>query len=58
VEHIADAAAGVDERRSEPVEFAPQVADVGLHDLSLAGIVQAPYVPQELGPGQHAALMA
>src|SRR6266851_4092105 len=57
VQHIAKAAAGVDERRPEPVEVAPQVADVGFHDLRLAGIAQAPYVLQELGPGQHAALM-
>ena len=48
---VADAAAGVDERRPEPVELAPQVADVGLHDLGLAGVAPAPDALQELGPG-------
>jgi hypothetical protein len=57
-QRIADAPAGVDERRPDPVELAPQVADVGLHDLGLARVAPAPDVLQELGPAQHAALMA
>src|SRR5262249_1811248 len=56
-EQVADAAAGVDERRPEPVELAPQVADVGLHHLRLAGVAPAPDSLQQLGPGQHAALV-
>jgi len=48
----------VDERRPEPVELAPQVADVGLYDLGLAAVAPAPHELQELGSGQHAALMA
>jgi len=48
----------VDERRPEPVELAPQVADVGFHDLGLPGVASAPDVLQELRPAQHAALMA
>ena len=57
-ERVADAAAGVDERRPEPVELASQVADVGLHHLRLAGVAAAPHALQEFGPAQHAALMA
>src|ERR1700758_1193846 len=47
---------GGQRRRAEPVELAPQVADVGLHHLGLAGVAAAPHALQQLGPGQHAAL--
>src|SRR5215469_2320423 len=54
---VADAALGVDERRAERVELAPQVADVGLHDLGLARVVPAPHSLQQLRPRQHPALV-
>src|SRR5208337_4230542 len=54
---VADAALGVDQRRPERVELAAQVADVGLHDLGLPGELPAPYVLQQLLPGEHPPLV-
>jgi acetyl-CoA C-acetyltransferase len=57
-QQVADSAAGVDERHAEPVELAPQVADVRLHDLGPARLLPAPDLPQQLLAGQHAVLVA
>src|SRR5579875_4035844 len=49
-------ALGVDHRRAERIQLAPQVADVGLDDLRLARIIPAPDILQQLFPGQHPAI--
>jgi hypothetical protein len=47
----------VDHRRPEPVQLAPQVADVRLDDLRVPGVIAAPDVAEQLGAAEHAALM-
>src|SRR6204780_2156184 len=56
-EAVAHASLGVDHRWPERVQLAPQIADVGLHDLGLAGVVPSPYVLEELRPGEHPSLV-
>ena len=52
---VSHAALGVDQRRAERVELAAQVADVGLDDLRLPGVVPAPHALQQLGAGEYPA---
>src|SRR5262249_53102663 len=47
-EAVAHPPLGVDQGRAERVQLAPQVADVGLHDLGLAGVVPSPDVLEQL----------
>src|ERR1700733_4835829 len=56
-EAVAHPSLGVDHRWPERVQLAPQIADVGLHDLGLAGVVPSPYVLEELRPGEHPSLV-
>src|SRR3954471_15138992 len=54
-QRVADAAHGVDERRSVLVELLAQVADVRLEDARVAAEVVLPDVLEQLRAGEHAA---
>src|SRR5579859_7711457 len=47
----------MDERRARPAKLASQVAHVRLDDLGLPGVAPAPHAVQQLGLGQHRALV-
>jgi hypothetical protein len=47
----------VDERRTELVQLAAQVADVRLDDLRVTGVVAAPDVAQQPVVAEHTALI-
>src|SRR4051794_5881541 len=51
-EAVADQPDGVDQRRSEPVELLPEVADVGLDDVGVAVEVVLPHVVEDLRLGE------
>ena len=54
-EAVADAADGVDQRRSGIVDLVAQVADVGLQHAGVAGEGVVPHVLEDLVPGEHPA---
>src|SRR5260370_654850 len=53
LQHVADAADGMDHRHAAAVDLLPQVADVQLHDMRLAAEVVVPHPVQDLRLGQH-----
>src|SRR5450755_4244126 len=58
LEHVANAADGVDQRLAAGVDLLAQVADVQLDDVRLAAEVVVPDPVEDLGLGQHAARVA
>jgi hypothetical protein len=58
LEHVPDAADGVDQRLAVRVDLLAQIADVQLDDVGLAAEVIVPDPVQDLGLGQHPARIA
>src|SRR4051794_25983521 len=55
LEHVPGLPDRLDQGRADRVELAPEVADVGLHDVRVAAEVVAPHVLEDLALREHAA---